>query len=315
MDSLNFPFFIYPRYPFCGYLDFKKYNENLVRLHDFLVTEMETLDKPHVYHFTIGSPFEDDLSDHDITEHMWRQMFPAYFENMSETCPDIEITNIIVSPESKFKNIVTNQPTFVEHCGIRSQFIGDIIKTAHVRTIGFYTMIPTVDKDNFIKIKNRKQNSALKALDNMEILLDSIIQTPYDVAFVNNFYKTLSLFIKKVIHYGGVVNCFSFAVFNQYCEDLIKYNNYAMFPELKDVFMQNNSMIAEWRFNDQETTMYTVKDDVFDYSKLEPHTQPIFGVRKVNGVLKTFIELPEINIKPDKLNLIFLDSTILDYTS
>jgi hypothetical protein len=56
--QLNFPYYFYPNIPFCGYMNTKEYNKNLIKLNDLLLS-LQNTQTPILLHISIGASAEE----------------------------------------------------------------------------------------------------------------------------------------------------------------------------------------------------------------------------------------------------------------
>lgn len=251
-SNLNFPYYFYPNIPFCGYMNTKEYNQNLIKLNDLLIS-LQNINKPILLHITIGAPAEEILATH--TDHKWYdqwiQLYPLHLET------DIEIIHIIIAPNKYLSSDPSyceyKTPTFVRMTSNLNWELHDNVYRSRVKPITiyvFYTMMPTIDERNakIIKCNTQRFENICKSFDGTiadQYLIGTYIQTNHDVEFVRQFYQNLKDVIRIIKANGGITTCFSFAVF---CETTNKFSygqNYNMFKEITYV---GCDVLAEWRF-------------------------------------------------------------------
>lgn len=250
--NLNFPYYFYPNIPFCGYMNTKEYNQNLIKLNELLL-EISLIQKPILLHITIGAPAEEILAGY--TEHewynQWIQLYPSHLNT------DVEIIHIIISPNKYLSSDPSycefKTPTFIRMTSELNWINNNNVYRSKVKPITvyiFYTMMPTVDERNtkIIMYNTSRFENICKSFHGVVVdqyLIGTYIQTEYDVEFVRQFYQNLKHAVNAVKDNGGVTTCFSFAVF---CETTNKFSygqNYNMFQEITCV---GCNLLAEWRF-------------------------------------------------------------------
>lgn len=250
--NLNFPYYFYPNIPFCGYMNSKEYNQNLIKLNDLLIS-LQNTNKPILLHITIGAPAEEILSTYtDHTWHgQWIQLYPSHLETDIETIHIIIAPNKHLSSDSSYCEYKT--PTFIKMTQHLNWTLHDNVYHSAVKPITvyvFYTMMPTIDERNskIIKCNTQRFENICKSFNGViadQYLIETYIQTKYDVEFTKQFYQNLKNVVHIVKENGGVTTCFSFAVF---CETTNKFaygQNYNMFKEIIHV---GSDILAEWRF-------------------------------------------------------------------
>jgi|688.fasta_scaffold283508_1 hypothetical protein len=249
-DKLNYPWFLYPKFPVSGYFDIFSYKIELVKLYNELNNLIEKIKSPILFHLTIGAAMEEYIIENDSNyTFQWRQLFPVHLEKFATENPDIQIIHLIISPNESFSDKKYFTPKFVSNSK-KIKFIETnkrefISSTHNIITKIFYTMMPTIQNNSYI-IENLKEK--FKSTD-LIIDFDNYKQIKYDSDFTINFYKTLNILFNKIKSYGGIISIFSFAVFN--CDtNLASIKNFIMFKELLDIISKDDPSIilAEWIF-------------------------------------------------------------------
>lgn len=257
-ESLSNPYFAYPGTPLRGYHDLNLYNEELKRLYTFL-NDCKTKPKTNV-HICIGAAMEEVINHDSYEEHyQWKQLFPDHLQNFILDNKESDTYLIIISPNDTFSDDNYKDPVFIS----RTNEIFDWTKvenrkytsTKYNVTVNiFCTMMPHDDSTrNKLLMTQLKQK---KELHKHFYWLDQLEQTQYDLEFTNIFYKVFGKFLDSVNDNYGIISCFSFAVFNE-ATVFRKYNNYAMFSEIKKLFPDNvaNRLLLEWCFRIDSTEM------------------------------------------------------------
>jgi len=248
---LSWPFFMYPKFPFHGYDDKETYIPELYRLYNFL----DTLDKKIILHLTIGAPMVElyriDKSI-NINYHL-HQLFPAHLIQSAKK--EINVINIIVSPNT-IDEIVFKDFTKIND----NEFVHKIFLNYKVYV--FNTMMPTNDQqrnEHYMKYYIKK-----KFQEQSGINMEEFRQTQSDNDFTTNFYRKLKLLNEKIVENKGAVSCFNFAVFNEDSPNAV-FNQFTMFPEIKDCFSNEKNILLEWKFEMKNYYMYDEKKNKISY--------------------------------------------------
>ena len=82
---MNYPFFVYPGYPFRGYFNFEEYLSEVIRLDKYIQELKDTCTQNTLLHLTIGAAMEEvaDIEDYFkiyIQKQHWRQLFPDFID-------------------------------------------------------------------------------------------------------------------------------------------------------------------------------------------------------------------------------------------
>ncbi len=255
---LSNPYFAYPGTPFRGYHNFKLYNKELKRLYTFL-DDCDMKPKTNVY-ICIGAAMEEVIGHNSYEKHyQWKQLFPDHLQNFILNNKDSDTQLIIISPNDTFSDDNYKDPVFIS----RTDELFDWTKienrkytsTKYNVTVNiFCTMMPhddsTRNKLLMTQLKRKKE------LCEYFSWLSQLEQTRDDLEFTNIFYKVFGKFLDSVNNNHGIISCFSFAVFNEVTE-FRKYNNYAMFSEIKKLFSDDatNRLLLEWCFRVDSTEM------------------------------------------------------------
>jgi len=154
-DKLNYPWVLYPKFPISGYFDVFSYKTELVRLYNELNILIEKIKSPILFHLTIGAAMEEYIigNNSDYT-FQWRQLFPIHLEKFASENHDIQIIHFIISPNESFSDEKYLTPKFVSKSK-KIKFIEtnkrEFVSTSHnIITKIFYTMMPTIQNNNYI---------------------------------------------------------------------------------------------------------------------------------------------------------------------
>jgi hypothetical protein len=245
MSKLNFPYYIYPGTPYCEYTDVEQYNENILQLNDLLLNLSCKINDPILLHFTIGSPMENILN----SNFQWQQLFPIHVRNfIKNNNIKNQCIHIIISPDSIFSSKNNVEPKFIKETtefDWLKQGNNYISLKYNYKVIIFNTMMPTYDNRNndyinkFININNMKLQ--------YNINFNKYIQTEFDIKFIHDFYNNFNKCVTNITQMGGIITCFSFAVFNAE-SNKNNINKYAMFKEIINIFNNKQTLLAEWIF-------------------------------------------------------------------
>jgi hypothetical protein len=249
MTTLNFPYYKYPKLPFCGYFDTLHYNEELLRLFNMFDTILSIPDI--LFHLTIGAPMEECIVEHKINlnqRSQWMQLFPHHFNQHAKTGK--KCVQFIVAPNITFSDDRYVEPLFVGYTNdeykwerkTSRHFISTVYDCeVHI----FYTMLPTIDITNesfILRLKQMKQDMPTTIVE-----VDKYIQTSHDREFTLQFYQKLADTVDMVSTCGGYITCFNFAVFN--AEIIAPRGKCFMFKELEMAICNGpNVLLAEWTF-------------------------------------------------------------------
>lgn len=268
---MNFPYYLYPGAPCSGYYNTEQYNPELIRL-EREIKKLESFDG--IFHLTIGSAMEEvfalesklqEKKYDDCVTFQWQQLYP-YHLHYSANC-NIPVVHFIVSPNETYSSDRFIEPAFIKRTPWMNWEKHDktfISRTFRYIVMIFCTMMPTVDDRNN---KICKKMSEVFKNENF----DMFKQTDYDVSFIISFYKMFRFVVDKIKTNGGVITCFSFAVFLA-TTTKSTINNYIMFKEVCSVFGTpgEKSILAEWLFYNEN---YLVKlyDRVGSISYVAPN--------------------------------------------
>lgn len=290
--SLNFPYFIYPGYPFSGYFDTDEYNKNIKNVLTLFKELNLSINKKILLHLTIGACMEEYLNicktdEINMYAFQWEQLFPYHLREHAKNGG--KVINIIISPTNSFNENNWINPTFVKNT---LEFDWEInqncIKSQKYDVTIFicYSMMPSVDELNCQKYE--------LLLNKFETYAPLIIQTTNDIVFVNEFYEELQNLVNKIITYGGIFTCYSFAVFENKTKKS-KFNNFAMFKEIKNMFNNNSSnlFLGEWIYmNDSHTVIqYNGKNNnitninFITYTEMNDNEIARLAVHEINNTL------------------------------
>lgn len=325
MSILNFPYYIYPSTPCVEYKNTLEYNSELIRLNSE-INKLESFNG--IFHLTIGAAMEEsfavdskwkDVKYDDCVTFQWQQLYPYHLHHFTNL--NIPIIHFIVSPNESFSTEKFIEPAFIKKTPWMNWEKNNktyISKTFKYIVMIFYTMMPTIDTRNqkfCVILKERLTDDTYKTFE----------QTPFDISFVITFYKQLEFVVRKIKLNGGVISCFSFAVFSASGLFARKFNNFTMFKEICDIFYDTNkkSLLAEWTFHDtcNSVSMY-VKDDSYclisyivpkNKSDNDLHIVPLisnsniyFDIRSVKFIQTVFDDcyIPEISQIREKIQQI-----------
>ena len=259
--TINFPYFWYPNLPFCGYMDTREYNKNLIKLNKFLTNLTRTISGPVLFHLTIGAAMEElILSYESYANHkQWRQLFPMHIETAINK--NIPVIHYIICPNRTFSSDGEfKDPAFIKHTnGVYywKKEMADNIPSFRSEKYDivvyiFYTLCPTIDgrNENQLKLYKKKLVHLEKTFNGStpeQYDYNTYIQTQNDKMFVNNFYRNLHNTLLHINEHNGVITCFSFAVFNHHCDSKFLGINYGMFKELPESMANiDNVVLGEW---------------------------------------------------------------------
>jgi hypothetical protein len=259
--TMNNPYFLYPRAPICGYNDFKRYNSNMVKM----MNEWKSIivKGSALLHISIGAAMEEYDMGRPEFKFQWHQLFPHHLQTAIQD--GVSVLHYVVTPNMRFGGVDGGLPYFMDYLSdldLRvEQHDADLIVIKsnkydyQCRIVN--TMMPTIDERNTKLVRKMPESSG--AYDK-----ESFVQTDIDNKVTKIFYETLDSFCEKIISMGGIVTCFSSAVFNMQTSN--RYiSQYAMFPEIKSFVKKFGPkfILAEWVFT---LGSYTVKQYGSDYS-------------------------------------------------
>ncbi len=242
MEKLNNPYYIYPGFPFSGYLEYSKYNDELIKLYNYINELKDKINGNTILHISFGSAAEDhynNMNERYNNNIQWQQLFPEHIQRAIREMPDYKIINIIITPSKQFKEDYV--PVFIE-------------KTPELEWFkdNNYSYLSRTNNNISVKIFNCPMPSEYdytKVIDKLRLNSDTFIQTKYDKTFIKNFYSDLDKLFLKIYQFNGLVTCFSYVVFNEDTQKRI-YNNYYLFREIKKLFEENYTaskrLLAEW---------------------------------------------------------------------
>ena len=117
---MNYPFFIYPGYPFKGYFNFKEYLTEVVRLDNYIKSLTSDCQEKCHLHLTIGAAMEEvaDLEDYKsifIKNQHWRQLLPYFIDLSVYNNRTIPVKVLIIAPNEIFTDNQFKEPTFIRY--------------------------------------------------------------------------------------------------------------------------------------------------------------------------------------------------------
>lgn len=255
---INFPYKIYPKAPFSGYYDINSYNKEIFRMNtciDQLYENIKLTKEKILFHLTIGAPIEE-INDPQLSNSQWRQLHPSHLDKATQK--KLKVIHYIVSPNHNMNindDTQFKEPEFTKKIHNLHKIQNGHYTHDYLTSQIFYTMMPSSSPDHNIIVDNL-QTRLDKNIFDPQILT----QTPHDILFVKNFYFSLKRLIDLIIHLGGIVTCFSFAVFNEKHKELSKLKNYFFFKEITEIFSHhdyNKSILCEWHYILDQYLIYT----------------------------------------------------------
>jgi hypothetical protein len=262
-DGINFPFYAYPGFPFSGYYDTKMYCSELHRLLNYIRKLTDKLsNKKTIIHISIGAAMEEYYNEADMMKSdQWQQLFPMHLQELIKTDSAYKIYHIIISPNKSFSKEHFIAPAFIKNTMVFGwKMIEDRVfastEKCNMEVAIFYTPMPCVDNRNSQIVQKLYDSKYIDSgIDPMEY-----VQTDCDIKFINSFYGELTRMADKLQYLGGILTCFSFAVFH-YETTKAKINNYTMFPQICDIFSKNykltNRLLAEWYYKPDYYCVHT----------------------------------------------------------
>lgn len=284
LESLNYPFYLYPGYPCSGYFDVTNYKQNLITLYEKMndiIIIIQSHNSQMLFHLTIGACMEEYMFIESATvgtattttanpnppidrtyEFQWQQLCPEHLRVHAKLGK--KVVHFIVSPNKSFSPDKFTMPIFVSKTkdfNWELSFENNIAilksKTYDFTTYIFYSMMPTIDVRNakavsyFKKVPHDSPIPMPIAIDNTTSGTSCVIeQTENDKKFVIKFYQRLKSMFNTITLGGGTITCFSFAVF---CETSEKnrYNDFTMFKELPLMidWSKPNMFLGRWMFH------------------------------------------------------------------
>ena len=261
MDTIHYPYYIYPGYPVSGYTDISTYNLQLLKLNNKINTLKNDVNNRTLFHLTIGACMEEYLqqsytsssSELPLAENrykfQWQQLFPDHLKQ--HALSGGKVIHVIVSPTKSFNMHEYEEPLFVaetlEFDWIKLVTNDEISIHSRIYDIQIYiycTMMPCIDNRNKY-IRDTIQKNISTGHD----YVTKITQTDYDVDYIIKFYNDMKKLFSDIQQNNGIITCFSFAVFcNGGNKSHIK--NFVMFEQLVTHIDWNNinMYIGEWSF-------------------------------------------------------------------
>jgi len=280
--ELNFPYYLYPGTPLSGYYDIDAYNIELNRLHSEII-KLGQLREKILFHLTIGAPYEEGMffckAKYLKYPYQYQQLFPDHVKDFAISGG--QVVSFIIAPNRTFSKDEFRDPLFIEYTNDEFDWHRNdmVYKSRKYKCIIyiFYTMMPTIDI-----IRNNKFFSKRNSP-----YLEIFRQTKYDNKFTYDFYNNLDYTLSRIINYGGLTTCYSFAVFNQNNE-FRDINRFMMFKELLSVLKKDiRNVVAEWIFYDDNVCVHSL-----NHLKL---------IRYIDDVYKREIDVDEDEVKSYKL--------------
>lgn len=249
-QKVNYPHRIYPGFPCSGYP--KNLNE-LYRIAEF-IEELCNTTEQILLHLTIGAPAEEngffDMKNTNDVLQMY-QIIPEHIIEFARS--GIRVVSVVVCPNQ------VDSPLFM-------RFTDDWKKISDFQyqhnelpiTLNFFfTMMPAHDERNEYYMKIMVDRGIYQMLPDG---IEQYRQTFTDRVYIEHFYNKLAITFQHIKQYGGVVSCFSFAVFNDN-SDKRKYNNFWLFRELVQVCKTQGVLLCEWLHARENYFVYATCDD------------------------------------------------------
>lgn len=258
-SDINWPFFTYPGTPMHGYQEYVTYRKLIKKCHKMIIDLAYSVNKEFLFHLSIGAANEElqiHLPDSSF-DFQYQQLSPHHITSYLDKGGSV--VHFIISPNRSFDIVRDDgsssfvEPFFIQFSkhqfdwnlpvfndGVISYTSKKYDYTVHI----FCTMMPCIDAKNILIVEKISSMGEF-----MKEKVMPFLQTEFDKSFVSHFYSDLHKLINKIISYGGFCVCFSFAVFNE-ATDHSRYKNYAMFPEIMNIFAANlrSAILAEWTF-------------------------------------------------------------------
>lgn len=258
--SLSNPYFTYPGAPCRGYNEREVYHGESVRLLEY-IQELELLPEM-LLHISVGAAMEerwvDGFRDPEFRKHMqWKQVLPDHVIDHALSRRRTPVRVIVVSPNSGFSPRAFVAP---ECIAATNQFFrwkkwerSYKATTCDMELHIFCTPMPHDDAKRNRTLMSHVAEVAPELLAGPQFRC--LEQTPEDRQWIHQFYTALGECFDRVTQTGGLVTCFSFAVFNG-DNSFAQFNNYAMFSELCSLFRGHDvrkRLLAEWTYNLENT--------------------------------------------------------------
>ena len=265
--NLNFPFYMYPKAPFSGYLETEIYLPELTRFYTSLEKIKSEINTKTIFHLTLGAPMEEYYCMEPKNINLqWQQLYPYHLETIYKTT-DFNILHFIISPTYSFSDSGYKEPIFLE----KTSYMGWIkinnriyvSKDGRYKVMIFCTPLPSDDKRNEKFIKNFISMGIEKFYD-----INKFMQSHSDNKFTKDLYKLMESVFDEIINKNGLVTCFSFAVFNNKSD----LNNFGLFREIKSLFHKlddektDKKILAEWLYADFCHSVKIFRSDIEKYS-------------------------------------------------
>lgn len=259
---LSNPYFVYPGAPCRGYNDRKVYHGESWRLLNY-IQELEHL--PMLLHITVGAAMEErqteGFNDSEFHNFMqWKQLLPDHVVDYALSRRRTPIRVIVISPNSSFSPENFVEPECIRITDRFFQWkrygVGNYRATTCDMELNFFcTPMPHNDhKRNRTLMKYLAQENS-KLSDGPQFQL--LEQTIEDRQWIQQFYGALKECFDRVTNGGGVITCYSFAVFNEN-NAFAQFNNYAMFSEICALFKDHDvrkRLLAEWTYKLDNVTV------------------------------------------------------------
>ena len=284
--KLVFPFYLYPNFFGSGYKDFKTYREEVLRLYHFIETYKAGFGD--LLKFNIGAPFEEECSQHYFEEAHYMQLFSSQLKHFIRSRDSSnKVTIVIISPNKSFSDKHYKTPKFIEYTDEEFNWEkSNKFYKSHGHNVDiniFCCPMPHNDLGRGRRNAELEHMKRIKIDDaQKEFTIADITQTDSDVEFIDRFYDILKKVLVEVVELGGIVDCSSFAVFNnggQYRH----INNYIMFSEVRNLFNGDfikiegtnqiilKIILSEWVFEkyNYKMNIHKHKNKVIDYTDSE----------------------------------------------
>jgi len=244
---LNNPYFCYPGFPCAGMFNLELSNSELIKLHRYILSLMDTINKKSFLNLCIGTGAEEYFVEtHNDIQFQWQQLFPEHLQTRAKQDPSFPIVNIIITPSSFMTRDYT--PAFIRHApefNWYSEERNTYRSHSHNIVVKIFNC-PMPSKFDYEPVLERIKSAGIITDEEFFRIYD---QTEQDKSFINRFYRDLGLLFNIVNGHWGYVTCLSSAVFNSDTSKS-KFKDFYLFKEIINLFplnhMSSNRLLAEW---------------------------------------------------------------------
>lgn len=263
--DMNYPFAVYPRGVLSGYISYKHYVEEAIRLKNYIITLKNNLVEnngilKHLIIINIGSAGEEliyyyhkhpEYNYEDNEYYQWRQIHPIHIEDfVNKYKKNLKITVIIISPD-EYQRDFDYDPAFTQneifinksaivYNKINNQCYEYVNNDSNIIiNINFFNcFMPQIENN---KHKIEISNTFISSSNPNYYEIENFNQTNEDISFINLFYNELEQTISLNDYENNFIIAQNFATFrNMYVP------SESLFQQFINLITSNWILFLEW---------------------------------------------------------------------